>query len=424
MQDIKTIANKIKEAGGKLYLVGGAVRDELLGKTTHDKDYCVTGITAEKFQEMFLEAHIRGKAFAVFDIEGQEFAMARTESKQGIGHKEFKIKTNPQITIEQDLARRDITINAIAKDVLTQEIIDPFNGRQDLKNKVIKATTEHFKEDPLRVYRVARFAAQLGFEVEKETINQMMELKSELNSLSSERVFAELSKALNTKKPSIFFEVLRRADVLDVHFKEIKDLIGAEQPPKYHPEGDAYNHTMLVLDMAAELTEHLEANRRLEIRFSALVHDLGKGVTPKEEYPHHYGHENSGAELVGKFGNKIKAPNNLIKCGKTACREHMRGGIFYKMKPSTKVEFIERVDKSLLGLDGLQIVVICDKTSGGRPSSKDDISFQYIGKKCLNEVDGEYIKNKYGLNPGIQFGNKLHEERIRWMKNYLKGEEG
>ena len=132
MQDIKTIANKIKQAGGNLYLVGGAVRDELLGKTTHDEDYCVTGITAEKFQELFPEAHVRGKAFAVFDIDGKEFAMARTESKQGVGHKEFQVNTDPQITIQQDLARRDITINAIAKDVLTQEIIDPFNGNQDL----------------------------------------------------------------------------------------------------------------------------------------------------------------------------------------------------------------------------------------------------------------------------------------------------
>lgn len=420
MQDIKSIANKIKDTGGNLYLVGGAVRDELLGKEVHDRDYCVTGITTKEFQEIFPEAHTRGKAFEVFDIDGNEFAMARIESKQGIGHKEFEINTNPQITIEQDLARRDITINAMAKDVLTQEIIDPFNGRRDLKNQIIKATTEHFKEDPLRVYRVARFAAQLGFEVEKETIKQMKELKGELNGLSSERVFTELSKALNTAKPSIFFNILRKADVLDIHFKEIKDLIGAEQPPKYHPEGDAYNHTMLVLDMAADLTAHLEENRRLEIRFSALVHDLGKGITPKEEYPHHYGHEISGVELVVKFGNNIKAPNNWIKCGKTACREHMRGGIFYKMKPSTKVEFIERVDKSLLGLDGLQIIVICDKTSGGRPSNKDDISFQYIGKKCLNEIDGQYIQNKYGLKPGIEFGNKLHEERIAWMKNYFK----
>lgn len=420
MQDIKSIANKIKQAGGNLYLVGGAVRDNLLGKETHDEDYCVTGITAEQFQKLFPEAHIRGKTFEVFDIEGKEFAMARTESKNGIGHKEFEIKTDPQITIEQDLARRDITINAIAKHVLTQKIIDPFSGRADIKNKIIRATTEHFKEDPLRVYRVARFAAQLGFQVENETINQMNELKDELDSLSKERVFTELNKALNTEKPSIFFDVLRNADVLDIHFKEIKDLIGAEQPVKYHPEGDAYNHTMLVLDMASDLTKHLEENRKLEIRFSALVHDLGKGLTPKEQYPHHYGHENTGVDLVGKFGNNIKAPNNWIKCGKTSCREHMRGGIFYKMKPAKKVEFIERVDRSLLGLDGLQIVVISDKTSGGRDNDKDDLSFEEIGKKCLSEINGEYIQNKYGLQSGIEFGNKLHEERIKWIREYLK----
>ena len=416
---MKEIANKIKQAGGNLYLVGGAVRDELLGKTIHDEDYCVTGITAEQFQKLFPEAHIRGKAFAVFDIDGKEFAMARTESKQGTGHKEFEIKTDPKITIEEDLSRRDITINAIAKDVLTGEIVDPFNGREDLKNKVIRATTKHFKEDPLRVYRVARFSAQLGFDVENETINQMMKLKSELNSLSSERVFTELRKALATEKPSIFFEILRKANVLDVHFKEIQNLIGVEQPPKYHPEGDAYNHTMLVLDMASDLTKDYEEERKLEIRFSTLVHDLGKGVTPKEQYPHHYGHEDAGVDLVGKFGNNIKAPNNWIKCGKTACREHMRGGIFYKMKPSTKVDFIERVDKSLLGLDGLQIVVISDKISGGRPTDVNDINFEKIGKMCLNEINGDYIQNKFGLKTGIQFGNKLHEERIKWMKEHL-----
>ena len=420
MEDIKLIARKIEQAGGRLYLVGGAVRDELLGETTHDEDYCIAGITCENFQEMFPNAHIRGKAFAVFDIDGKEFAMARTESKTGKGHKEFEIKADPKITIEEDLARRDITINAIAKDVLAGDIIDPFYGQKDLQNKIIRATTEHFKEDPLRVYRVARFAAKLGFKVEDETIKQMKVLKNELNSLSKERVFTEFSKALETDKPSIFFQILQKANVLDIHFKEIKDLIGVEQPEKYHPEGDAYNHTMLVLDMASDLTKDFEHNRKLEIRFSALVHDLGKGLTPKEEYPHHYGHENTGAELVGKFGYKIKAPNNWIKCGKTACKEHMRGGIFYKMKPATKVAFIERVDKSLLGLDGLQIVVISDKTSGGRENDKEDMSFEELGKRCLNEINGEYIQNKYELKPGIEFGNKLHEERIKWMKNNLQ----
>jgi len=422
MEDIKSIANKIKQEGGNLYLVGGAVRDNLLGKETHDEDYCVTGLSSEKFQEIFPEAYTRGKAFAVFDIQGKEFAMARTESKTGKGHKEFEIIANTEITIEEDLARRDITINSIAKDVLTGEIIDPFDGQKDLKNKIIRATTNHFKEDPLRVYRVARFAAQLGFEVELNTVKQMNELKDELDTLSKERVFAELSKALETEKPSIFFEVLRKAEVLDIHFKEIKDLIGVEQPKNFHPEGDAYNHTMLVLDMAADMTKNFEQNRKLEIRFAALVHDLGKGLTPKEEYPHHYGHENTGVGLVEKLGNKISAPNNWVKCGKTSCKEHMRGGIFHKMKAAKKVDFIERIDKTVLGLDGMQIIVTSDKTSGGRPASKEDINFEIVGRQCLDEINGEYIKTKYGINPGIEFGNKLREERIKWMQKYIREE--
>lgn len=418
MQDIKIIANKINQEGGKLYLVGGAIRDSLLGKENHDEDYCVTGISQEKFKEIFPNAYVRGKVFSVFEIEGKEFALARTESKTGKGHREFEITINPQITIEEDLARRDITINAIAKDVLTGEIIDPYDGRLDLENKIIRATTQHFKEDPLRVYRVARFASQLEFSVEDNTIKQMKELKDELETLSKERVFVEFSKALNTNKPSIFFDILRKSDCLDVHFEEIKNLIGVEQPKNFHPEGDAYNHTMLVLDMASDMTKDFEQNRKLEIRFSALVHDLGKGLTPKEEYPHHYGHEDTGVELVEILGNKISVPNNWIKCGKTSCKEHMRGGIFHKMKPAKKVDFIEKINKTLLGLDGMQIIVVSDKTSGGRPQSKEDINFGIVGKKCLSEINGEYIKNKYGFEQGIEFGNKLREERIKWMKQF------
>ncbi len=417
MEDIRVIANKIKVAGGRLYLVGGAVRDELLNNITHDEDYCITGLTLKEFNNIFPNAHIRGKSFAVFDIDGKEFAMARTESKQGKGHKEFSIETNKNITIQQDLARRDITINAIAKDILTNEIIDPFNGVQDLNKKIIRATTDHFKEDPLRVYRVARFAAKLNFTVEENTIEMMKELKNELNTLSKERVFIEFSKALQTDKPSIFFEILKKAKLLDIHFKEINDLIGAIQPIKYHPEGDSYNHSMLVLDKAANLTKNFEKNRKLEIRFSALVHDLGKGTTPKNLYPHHYGHEDRGVELVSSLGNRIKTPNRWIKCGRTACKEHMRGGIFEKMKPSKKIDFIERVDKSILGLDGLQIVVISDKTSGGRQYNVNEFDFEKVGKQCLNEITGEYVKKKYQIS-GIQVKEKLHEERIKWIKKH------
>ena len=336
--------------------------------------------------------------------------MARTEVKNGVGHKEFEITTNKNITIEQDLARRDITINSMAQDVLTGKLIDPFNGKEDLEKGVIRATTKHFLEDPLRVYRVARFAAALDFKVDENTLKMMNSLKDELNSLSEERVFIEFSKALSAKKPSIFFQILRDANVLEVHFKEIYDLIGALQPPEHHPEGDSFNHTMLVVDKAAELTDNLE------IRFSALVHDLGKGLTPKEEYPHHYGHEIKGVELVTKFGNRIKAPTRWINSGKVACREHMRGGIFYKMKPSKKVEFIERVAKSSLGLHGLQIVVYSDKLSS-RNVDSGSIDFETIGKECLKEINGGFIKNKYNIKEGIEFGNRLHQERIEWMKN-------
>ena len=410
--NILEIAKKIKLNGGNLYLVGGAVRDELLGIENHDEDYCVTGFDFENFKELFPEAHIRGKAFAVFDIGEKEFALARRERKSGTGHKEFEIKTDKLITIEEDLARRDITINAIAKEVLTGKIIDPFNGKEDLKNKTIRAVTNAFKEDPLRVYRVARFTAKYGFEVDKNTIEMMKELKQELNAISEERVYTEFSKALLTERPSKFFNVLIEANLLDVHFKCISNLFGAEQPAKYHPEGDAYNHTLIVLDKVAEATKNYTEERKLEIIFGALVHDLGKGETPKEEYPHHYMHEKRGVEVVKKFGNDLKIPNRLIKCGKTACREHMRGGLFNKMKTSKKVEFIERVDESILGLDGLQIIVNAD--------SKDAVDFEKIGKRCLTEINGDFIKQKYGITEGIQFGNRLHEERVIWMKKDLE----
>lgn len=406
--DINEIAKKIHQAGGKLYLVGGAIRDEIMGKEIYDKDYCVTGIEKEQFKTLFQDATPRGKSFEVFDIEGAEFALARTEKKVGLGHKEFETRTSKGITIEEDLARRDITINAIAKEVLTGEIIDPFNGIQDIKNKTIRATTNAFSEDPLRVYRVARIAAKTGFNVEKRTLELMESLKQELTTLSKERVFNEFEKALETEKPSIFFNVLRDANVLDMHLKEIYDLIGSLQPVEYHPEGDSYNHTMLVVDKAATLTKDVA------IRFAALVHDLGKGITPKSMYPHHYGHDEKGVEVVQKFGQRIGAPNKWISYGKVSAKEHMKGGIFYKMTPAKKVSFIERVAKSKLGLHGLQIVVIADKCST-RNTNIEDIEFEKIGEECLTKIDGKYIKEKYGIEEGIKFKDKLHEERVNWL---------
>lgn len=403
---MKEIAKKIENAGGRMYLVGGAVRDEIMEKEKHDEDYCVTGISYEEFVSLFPEANIRGKDFPVFDIQGREIALARRERKKGIGHKGFEIETDKKITIKEDLERRDITINAIAKDVLTKEIIDPFGGIEDIKNKTIRATSNSFVEDPLRVYRVARFAAQLEFNVEENTIKLMKRLGSELNTLSKERVFEEFRKALKTNKPSIFFEILKKADVLQIHFKEIYNLIGAKQPEKYHPEGDAYNHTMEVIDRVSKQTD------KLEIRFSALVHDLGKGLTPKEMYPHHYGHDKNGVEAVRKFSNRIGVPNSWKKCGKTSAKEHMLGGIFWQMTPAKQVDFLDRVNKSILGLEGLQIIVDADK------NNKEGKKFSLLKYQILEKINGEYIKEKYNLQQGTKLKEKLREERIKEIKKF------
>lgn len=400
------VAKTIENAGGRMYLVGGAVRDFIMKIPNHDEDYCVVGISYDEFLRLFPDANIRGKDFPVFDIDGCEIALARIERKMGVGHKGFEIETDKSITIEQDLARRDITINSIAMDVLKKEMIDPFGGYADIKNRIIRATTESFAEDPLRVYRVARFAAQFEFDVEDKTVELMNKLKNELNTISKERVFAEFRKVLKANKPSIFFDVLRKAEVLEIHFKEIYDLIGAEQPEKYHPEGDSYNHTMEVVDRVCKATNNLE------IRYAGLVHDLGKGVTPKEMYPHHYGHDKNGVEVVANFSNRIGVPNLWKKCGKTSAKEHMIGGIFWQMTPAKQVDFLDRVNKSMLGLEGLQIVVNADK------NKTQEEQFADLKKYILEDINGEYIKSKYKVEQGIEIKEKLRLERIKKMSTF------
>lgn len=413
---IGEMAKKIEELGGRLYLVGGAVRDTFLGIEKSDEDYAITGLTSQEFKALFPEAKLKGKFFEVFELDGKEFALARKEIKKGEGHKSFEIITGKEITIEEDLKRRDITINSIAKDVLTGKIIDPFQGEKDIEDKIIRATSESFKEDPLRVYRIARMAASLNFEIEQSTLKMMTELKEELDTLSKERVFSELKKALETEHPERFFETLKHAKVLDVHFKEIKDLIGAKQPKEYHPEGDSYNHTMLALKNSVKLTDNTV------IRFCSLVHDLGKGRTPKALYPHHYNHTKLGVEPLKELSKRIGLPNEWQKCGETAILEHMRGGNFSAMTPAKKVSFLERVASSRLGLEGLQIVVYADKCRDENLKNikKETFNFAKLGKQMIKQIDGKYIKEKYKIKPGVKFGKKLHEERVKWMRENEK----
>lgn len=407
-KSIIEIANIINENGGRLYLVGGAVRDEILGIKSYDEDYCVTGLNHEEFTSLFPEAFCRGKAFEVFDMYDKEFALARKEKKVGVGHKNFDVSTGKDITILDDLYRRDLTINSIAKDVLTGEIIDPFDGIKDIKEGIIRATSDCFSEDPLRAYRAARFACKLGFKVDKGTLKKMSELKEELSSLSAERVFDELKKALSYGKTSIFFNVLKDANILDVHFVELSRLIGALQPEDKHPEGDSYDHTMCALDKCATLTEDVK------IRYSVLVHDLGKGLTPKEEYPHHYGHDEKGVPEVSKLSSRLKVPKEWEVYGKVACKEHMTGGIFYKMTPAKQVSYIERVSKSRIGLDGMEIVVESDKNCRGY--DREIVRFAKLGKYLIENINGDIIKSKFKVSDGVKLKEKIHEQRVELLK--------
>lgn len=396
--EINIIAKKINKMGGKLYYVGGYVRDELMKVNPKDIDLCVVGLTPENFKNMFPKAFLKGDFFPVFQLNNHDFAFARRETKIGIGHKNFTFETE-NVTIYDDLARRDFTINSIAKDVLTGEIIDPFNGQKDIENKIIRATSNHFNEDPLRVYRGAQFATRFNFRINEETKKMMKLMKSELYSLSSERVFTELRKALKSDTPSTFFNILRELDLLKVHFKEIEDLIDVPQPIKYHPEGDVYNHSMIALDMAAKLTTDEK------IRFAALTHDLGKAKTPKEILPHHYDHEKNGIAPLKEFCKKLNIPNAWKKLAQVSVKEHMRAGLYNNMSIPKKVEFLERNEKFLCELE---IIAISDKG----PRSNEKISFFEIGKKMFNEVNGKTVNLPNNENAkGI-----LHQKRIEWLK--------
>ena len=397
--NLKSVAEKIIFAGGRLYYVGGYVRDELMEIESKDIDFCVVGLTSENFKNMFPNAFIKGAFFPVFQLDNHDFAFARKEAKVGPGHKNFTFETE-NITIHDDLARRDFTINSIAKDVLTGEIIDPFNGQKDIENKIIRATSSHFSEDPLRVYRGAQFATRFNFRIDNDTKKLMKSMESELYSLSSERVFTELRKALNSDTPSTFFNLLRELDLLKVHFKEIEDLIDVPQPIKYHPEGDVYNHSMIALDLAAKLTTDEK------IRFASLTHDLGKAKTPKEILPHHYDHEKNGIAPLKELCKRLNVPNSWEKLAKVSVKEHMRAGLYNKMSIPKKVDFLERNEKYLYELE---IIATSDKG----PRSNEKISFFEIGKRMLSAVNGKNID----LPNNESAKGILHQKRIEWLKN-------
>lgn len=323
----------------RIYQVGGAIRDELLGLEVKDRDWVVVGATPEQMTALGYRAV--GKEFPVFihPETGEEYALARTERKTGPGYKGFVFDTSEQITLEQDLQRRDITINAIARDE-NGNLIDPFNGRRDLEQKIIRHVSNAFVEDPLRVLRVARFAAQLDFPVAEETRALLQEISStdELDSLTPERVWTETETALLTPQPRRYFEVLRECNALAALFPEIDRLFGVPQPQRHHPEIDSGVHTLMVLEQATAIADDPE------VRFAALVHDLGKGTTPQQVLPKHHGHEERGVALINNLCDRLRIPNRYRDLAVLVSRYHLHCHRIRELKPATVLRALEKLD--------------------------------------------------------------------------------
>lgn len=259
---------------------------------------------------------------------------------------------------------------------------------------------------------------------ENTAVSSIPEFRIEdIESIDISSVRDAFTVALMLKKPSGFFEALKNLSILKIHFPEIYRLIGAVQPERYHPEGDSFAHTMLVLDYAAERTEDFPVERKLEVRFSALVHDFGKGVTPKEEYPHHYKHEINGIPVIKEFTKRLGLSQRLMECGITSSKEHMRGGIFDSMKPQTRVSFIESVAGTELGLDGLQIVVDADRLSNACFFKNDGytkVDFESVGRQLVTEINENSVREKYGITDAEKLKEKMHQLRIDFIKQIMK----
>lgn len=323
----------------KIYLVGGAIRDRLLGFPKHGADdHVVVGATEDEFLARFPGAQRVGKAFPVYLVEGAEYAFARRERKTAPGHRGFETVADPSVTLVEDLKRRDLAINAIAQDLGTRELIDPWGGRKDIERKVLRHISDAFVEDPLRLYRVARFAALLpDFTLEPATLELMKALVPELDTLSPERVWLECERALGARAPWRFFTILRDTGALKIHFPELHALVGLTPGPDYYHEGesDTFGHALQLLHRLPTADPHL--------RFAALCHDLGKGLTDPAILPHHYGHDEAGVELVTALCDRLKVPNSYRLAGELAARYHMAAAKLPEMRAGKAVTLLKKL---------------------------------------------------------------------------------
>ncbi len=348
----------------QIYLVGGAVRDQLLQLPVYDRDWVVVGSSPQAMLAAGFQAV--GKDFPVFlhPNSKEEHALARTERKTGVGYTGFACHYAPDVTLEDDLLRRDLTINAMAQDNYGQ-LIDPYGGQRDLAAKVLRHVSPAFVEDPLRVLRVARFAAKLhhlGFTVAEETMQLMVKIaqSGELQHLTAERVWQEWHKSLSTHHPEVFLQVLRDCDALAVVLPEIDRLFGVPQPEKWHPEIDTGIHTLMVAKQAAQLSDSLP------VRFAAQVHDLGKGVTPPSEWPSHKLHCHTGLNIIESLCERIRVPNEFRDLALAVCAQHSNIHRANELKPATKLKVLGLLDVWRKPERLEQVLLCCEADHRGR----------------------------------------------------------
>ncbi|HET6604687.1 MAG TPA: multifunctional CCA addition/repair protein [Xanthomonadaceae bacterium] len=406
----------------RTYLVGGAVRDELLGEPVGDRDYVVVGATPEEL----LQRGFRpvGRDFPVFlhPQTGAEYALARTERKTGRGYHGFAVHADPSVTLEQDLARRDLTINAIARDD-DGAVVDPFGGRADLQARVLRHVTPAFAEDPVRVLRVARFAARfapLGFTIAAETMALMrtMAADGELDHLVAERVWQELERALAQPRPSAFVAALRSCGALARVLPEVDALYGVPQVAEHHPEVDCGVHIELVLDMAAQL-----APGDSRVGFAALTHDLGKALTPCAQLPAHIGHERAGLEPLQSLCERLKVPAEHRELAAVVCLEHLNVHRLDQLRPATVHDLIVRCDGFRRPGRMALIAAACEADSRGR-SGRTQSHYPQGAALLRAHAAAAAVRAREVLaeHPGIEgqaVGQHLREARIAAIRAAL-----
>jgi tRNA nucleotidyltransferase (CCA-adding enzyme) len=398
--------------GMRVYLVGGAVRDRLLGLAVRERDWVVVGARPEELAQAGYQAV--GREFPVFlhPQTHEEYALARRERKVGPGYRGFTTQFSPEVTLEEDLKRRDLTINAIAE---SEEgtIIDPYGGQADLAARQLRHVSEAFVEDPVRILRVARFAARfasLGFRIAPETLELMrrMTAAGEVEALVPERVWQETERALSSADPQVFFETLRSCGALRVIFPEIDALYGVPQPPRWHPEIDTGVHVMLVLQCAARL------GGSNAVRFAALTHDLGKACTPRERWPSHHGHEQAGVPLIEGLCSRLKVPGSHRELAILAARYHTHVHRARELKPATVLTLLESCDAFRRPERFAELLLACEADARGRTGKEHDPYPQaaYLAAAQAAAAGVTLPADERGALAGRQIGEEVRRRRL------------